>query len=335
MRVTYLLEGTELFGGVKVALRQANLLARRGHRVTVLAKGPEPAWLPVEARFRRVPSFEDLRLPADELCVATYWTTIRSAARSGAVALHYCQGYEGSYTHNVADHSAIEEAYRTMIPAMTVAPHLAEMIGRRFGRPATTVLQPLESLFRPARFRRRPAKPPRILVVGPIEIDWKGVETALEAVAELRRRGVGLRLIRLSQWPLTDAERRIVQPDEAHVGLAPPEVAELMRGTDLLLAPSWEQEGFGLPVLETMASGVPVVASDIPPFRWFAGEAALLVPPRDPSAFARAAGEILGDARCWRRRRRAGIAAARKFRGDRPARDAERALAWALEGATA
>lgn len=333
MRVTYLLEGTELFGGVKVALRQANLLCRRGHEVTVLAKGPEPEWLPVEARFEQVAAFDDLSLPADELCVATYWTTIETAARSGAVALHFCQGYEGSYTHNEEDHSAIEAAYRTPIPAMTVAPHLTEMIESRFKRPARTVLQPLEGLFRPARFRRRPATPPRILVVGPVEIDWKGVETGLRAVAELRRRGLECRLLRISQWPLTDEEREITPPDEEYVGVPPAKVAEVMETADLLLAPSWEQEGFGLPVLEAMASGVPVVGSDIPPFRWFGEDAVVVVPPRAPTVMAKAALGLLSDPRGWRGRRRAGISASRKFRGARPARDVERALGWALEGA--
>ena len=68
-----------------------------------------------------------------------------------------------------------------------------------------------------------------------------------------------------------------------------------MRGVDLVLAPSWEQEGFGLPVLEAMACGVPVVASEISAFRGFAGGAAVLVPFDRPDRFAAAAAELLGD----------------------------------------
>lgn len=334
MKVTYLLEGTELFGGTKVALRQADLLARRGHRVSVLAKGPRPGWLPLAARFRQVESFEGLAVAPDELCVATYWTTLAPAAASGGVAVHYCQGFEASYTHNRGDHPAIEEAYRRPLPAMTVAPHLAELLATRFGRPARTVTQPLEPFFRPRRFRLRPARPPQILVVGPLEIDWKGVETGLRAVAELRCRGVECRLVRLSQWPLTAEEDAVLPADEVHVRLDPPRVARLFRRCDLLIAPSWEQEGFGLPVLEAMGSGLPVVASDIPPFRWFAGEAASFAPVGCPGNFAARAGELLADAGEWRRRRRLGLAAARRFNEARAAEEAEAALAWALEQAT-
>ncbi|MGD2113437.1 MAG: glycosyltransferase [Acidobacteriota bacterium] len=332
MRITYLLEGTELFGGTKVALRQANLLTERGHRVRVLAKGPRPSWLSIEAEFRQVESFETLRSSPEEVCVATYWTTIRPAAASGGVAVHYCQGYEGDYTHNVRDHRAIEDAYRTPLPAMTVAPHLAELLRRRFAREACTVAQPLEPSFRPARLRLRPRRPPRILVTGPFEIDWKGVETALRAVEILRQDGLSCELVRLSQWPAPEAERALLAADELHVGLSPERVAALVRGCDLLLAPSWEQEGFGLPVLEAMASGVPVVASDIAPFRWFAHPAAALAPVRDPRSFAARAREILTVPRAWRHHRRRGLDRARRFTEERAGREAEEALRRALGG---
>jgi glycosyltransferase involved in cell wall biosynthesis len=52
-------------------------------------------------------------------------------------------------------------------------------------------------------------------------------------------------------------------------------------------------EGFGLTPIEAVASGVPVVASDIPPHREFVGRAARFAPPDDPVALARAITEAL------------------------------------------
>lgn len=55
-------------------------------------------------------------------------------------------------------------------------------------------------------------------------------------------------------------------------------------------------EGFGMPVLEALAHGAPVVCADIPPFREIAGDAALFADPRDAAALAAALVRIHTDA---------------------------------------
>ena len=54
-------------------------------------------------------------------------------------------------------------------------------------------------------------------------------------------------------------------------------------------------EGFGLPLVEAMAAGAPLVCSDIPVFREVAADAALFVPPADDEAWARALADVLSD----------------------------------------
>lgn len=334
MELTYLIEDTALFGGVKVALHQANLMVRRGHRVTVVSTGGPPDWFPLEAKLRSVPKLEPGAVPPSDVCVGTYWSTLPVAAEAPCrQAVHYCQGYEGSFLHNRSEHPAIEATYRLPLPAMVVSPHLGDLLAERFGRPSRWVPQPLESFWkRPGtgRLRRRPRRPPRILVTSPFEIRWKGVATALQAVQRLREAGIPCRLVRLSQWPLSEEERVLLPPDEFHHRLMPRQVVRLMEGCDLLLAPSWEQEGFGLPVLEAMARGLPVVASDVSSFRAYAASAARLVPWDRPEAFAEAAEEILGSPALWRRMRRAGRETAARFTESRSSEAAEDALRWAL-----
>jgi glycosyltransferase involved in cell wall biosynthesis len=169
-------------------------------------------------------------------------------------------------------------------------------------------------------------------VTSPFEIDWKGVPTALGAVRRLRDEGFDCRLVRLSQWPQGETERALVRADEFHEHLPPERVPALVRSCDLLLAASWEQEGFGLPVLEAMACGVPAVASDISCFRDWASPAARLVPVRNEAAFASSARDMLSDAQSWRRQRRAGLRLAKDYRQERSAEEAERALLWVASG---
>jgi len=336
LSVVYFLQDATLFGGIKVILHQANLLADRGHEVSIVARGPSPEWYRLRPEFRQVAKFSRHTTPAADVTVATSWSTIVPAleAAHGQVA-HYCQGYEAIYTHNTAEHPAIIEAYREPLPALVVSPHLGRLLHEEFGRPSRLVVQPLEPFWRAGlreRLKMRAATVPRVLVVGPWEGDWKGVPTALAAVDHLRRSGKTVRLIRLSQYPLSEQERALLDPDEYHCHLPPVEAAKLVRGCDLLLAPSWEQEGFGLPVLEAFAAGVPVVASDISSFREFASSAATLVPARDHAAFALAAERILEEPKRWRRRRSAGFRVARRYSLRRVIGSAEAALDWVASG---
>jgi glycosyltransferase involved in cell wall biosynthesis len=72
------------------------------------------------------------------------------------------------------------------------------------------------------------------------------------------------------------------------------ELARVMAGAAALAFPSW-YEGFGLPALEALACGIPVVAADLPALREVLGDQAELVPPGDADALAGALAKVLED----------------------------------------
>ena len=71
-------------------------------------------------------------------------------------------------------------------------------------------------------------------------------------------------------------------------------LAELYAAAVALVHPSLH-EGFGLPVLEAMSAGTPVIAADIPALRELCGEAARYATPHDPESLAAAMTELAGQ----------------------------------------
>ena len=118
-----------------------------------------------------------------------------------------------------------------------------------------------------------------VLAVGTLE-PRKNLGAAVEAA---RLAGVELRVAGAAGWGGVAVANWVGEPSDT-------ELAALLRGARCLLYPSL-YEGFGLPVLEAMACGTPVVTSRGGATEEVAGGAAVLVDPRDPASIAAGIGE--------------------------------------------
>ena len=124
----------------------------------------------------------------------------------------------------------------------------------------------------------------------------KGLNVLLDAFAKIERPAV---LWVVGDGPASEVQRRRY-PESDRVQwlgvLSDDEVAARLAGADVLCAPSLYGESFGMVLLEGMAAGCAVVASDIEGYRAAAGGHAALVPPGDVPALGRALGIALADA---------------------------------------
>ena len=140
---------------------------------------------------------------------------------------------------------------------------------------------------------------------------YKNVETLVRAVAELP----DYELHVLSRISEDDRARLHALAPHArvvfHNGTTDSDYQVALLGATALVSASLD-EGFGIPLVEAMALGTPVVVSDIPIFHEIGGEAALYVEPRDPHAFAHAI-ESLENDDTWMRASAASLAQAATF----------------------
>lgn len=145
--------------------------------------------------------------------------------------------------------------------------------------------------------------PPRhLLTVGHLEAR-KNLLVLLDAVALLRDRGMRCPLAIVgNDGGMRDAiAQHIATRDLGDLvtlieGADDATIRALYAGCDMLAFPS-RYEGFGIPILEAMAAGKPMVLADTPVFRELALDGALYFPVDDPGAAATAIATVWGDAR--------------------------------------
>lgn len=188
----------------------------------------------------------------------------------------------------------------------TTKTDIQEFYGARPGKVVTIYpgVDKHESLAR--RIERDPTSGKYILCLGPW-VRRKNLEVVIKAFAEVGRQFPDVRLVvtgkpSAGMKGYTREELLTYVPETLHSRLvfagyvAHAELSDLIAGASVLAYPSrWE--GFGLPPLEAMAAGVPVVVSSTPTVKEVTGGAAMLCDPDDTSQWSEALGRVLTDER--------------------------------------
>lgn len=202
-----------------------------------------------------------------------------------------------------------------------------------YGTPAdkiTVLLSGVEPRFRPVtdpaaleavRAKYRLPARPYILSVGTVQ-PRKNYARLIAALAALRAAGcdIGLVIVGGRGWlqdPIYDAIRAHDVGDYVHfTGFADDaDLPALYSAAAITALPSL-YEGFGIPVLESMACGTPVVTSNLSSLPEVAGDAALLVTPTDDDAIRAALARLVNDTTLRETLIARGYAQARRFTWD-------------------
>lgn len=163
-----------------------------------------------------------------------------------------------------------------------------------------------------------------ILSVGTLE-PRKNHVRLIRAYHRLRERGAAENQLLVLAGPkgwnydaiFQEIDRLNLRPYVVHLGHYP-RLEILLNGATVMAYPS-VFEGFGLPPLEAMACGTPVLTSNASSLPEVVGDAGIQVDPHDEDGMADALGRIIADAGLRAQMRTAGLARAREFSWDRTA----------------
>lgn len=216
---------------------------------------------------------------------------------------------------------------------ITISESSRQDVHRFFGVPLSRidVVQPgVDDVYRPlpaadiANFCRRKGLGHFVLHIGTLQ-PRKNIPVLLEAFARLTNPALQLVLVGGKGWLFEEIFKRVETlglQDRVHfTGYVPDDELPLWYNAAALLVFPSVYEGFGMPVVEAMACGTPVIAADSSSIPEAAGAAGLLFAPHDVIELADRIEAVLNDATLASTMRRKGLEQARHFSWERAGRE--------------
>lgn len=197
-------------------------------------------------------------------------------------------------------------------------------VGRQFqAQPPAT-----QAHSEPAILAKYGVTPPYIFAIGNIH-PRKNLARLLEAYRRLQVERASLPKLVWAGLPRWESDSLVTEAQAAGVVLPgfieQADLPTFYRQAEMLVYPSL-YEGFGLPPVEAMACGTPVIASNTTSLPEVVGQAALTVAPTSPAEIASAMARLLDDPTLSQRLRQAGLERSRQFTWVRTARQLLAAL---------
>lgn len=310
MKITYLVTWGTLNGGLRVICEQTNRLIERGHEVKILTlKEESPDWYPFRAEITTVPQFEG-RIPVSDITVACFAGAALAASRTTeGVPFYFIQAYEPRLYGDTEYRKICDASYQLPLNLLCVSSWLQKLLKDKYLRKSYKIPNGVNfKQFRPVPPLLKSPHKKTLMAFSSVQI--KGCLDGIMAFRLVKERFPELELVMFGSEPPPKVDFSMIffhQPSEE-------ELAGIYSSSDIFISTSLE-EGFGLPQLEAMACGVPVITTDSKGVREYAidGKTALIVPPQDPTKLAQAIIQLLEDDPLRERIAQAGFNKAQEF----------------------
>jgi glycosyltransferase involved in cell wall biosynthesis len=341
MKITFIVPGTGVSGGIKAVFEFANHLHDRGQDVSVIyslipmrpgakwydfrslvgralgvaanvKQGVYIDWFDLEANLIRVPTPAGRFVPNADIVVATWWETayyVAGYSRSKGEKFYLVQHYEiwGGPEEKV------NNTYKLGLHNIVNSTWLKDILQDKLNAPVEALIlhAPDWDQFYPEAVERN-NDIVRILI--PYRrIEWKGIEDGIKAFEIARGKCPNVRLVMFGDAPGEDVPNYV----EFHEGPSNDKLRKIYNSCHILLFPS-HCEGFGMPPMEAMACKCAVVSTSVGAIADYTipGETALVSPPHHPELLAENIIRLVKDEKLRRRISEAGYNYIRKFTWD-------------------
>ena len=334
MKITFVLPTLNLTGGMRVLSIYTELLQKRGHKILIVSTPPRQPTLIEQLKsllrgrgWGSVPKKEeshfdnvdverrvletnrritDLDVPDADIIMATWWETAESVAKlsnSKGAKVYFLQHYEA---FDYIPKGRVEATWRLPMHKIAVAQWLADIARNEYGDLSVSLVPPTvdtKQFYDPELRSKKQQSKQSVPTVGLYysTTPWKGCDIALKAFSIAAKKIPNLRLVAFGSGETPPADLPL--PDNTEYIMSPTQdqLRESYSRCDAWLFSS-RSEGFGLPIIEAMACGTPVIgtpAGAAPEL--LAGGGGILVKLEDPEDMALAIEQIcqLSDAQ-WR-----------------------------------